>query len=159
MFPPRQGPLHAASSCSALTPSWQDKSVPMSLATHLADVYLIELDKVLSDDAEPAPLLDLLAPFIQLLARTRNSTVHKRLLEIIFVPLLHALRPEDERLSSAPAFGNVVERATVDGKPVDPATLRAALLRALFHEAAQESTIESNRRRIYQLVREEDDDE
>lgn len=27
---------------------WQDKRIPMSLSTHLADIYLEELDKVLA---------------------------------------------------------------------------------------------------------------
>lgn len=136
-----------------LTRSWQDKSVPMSLATHLADVYLVELDKVLADSDAPAPLLDLLSPFIKLLARTRTATVHKRLNEIVFTPLLAALQEDGDE------YENVVANATFEGKVAEKAELRSTLLRAMFNEASQESTIESNRRRIYQLVREEEDDD
>lgn len=132
--------------------SWQDKSVPMSLAAHLGDVYLGELDKVVADAEEAAPLVEILRPHIVLVARTRNATLHRRLMESVFAPLLRALK-------DGGAYENIAEKSTVDGEEVDPAGLRAALLRALFAEAAQESTIESNRRRLYALVREEEDDD
>lgn len=132
--------------------SWEDKSVPMSLATHLGDVYLQELDKVLADSEEPAPLVEILRPHIVLVARTRNSTLHRRLVESVFTPLLAALKDGGE-------FENIAAKSTVDGEEVDARGLRAALLRALFNEAAQESTIESNRRKLYALVRAEEDDE
>ncbi|BEJ16512.1 hypothetical protein CspHIS471_0511170 [Cutaneotrichosporon sp. HIS471] len=131
--------------------SWQDKSVPMSLASHLGDVYLQELDKVLAE-SENAPLIDLLRPHIVLIARTRNATLHRRMVESVFNPLLAGLKDGDE-------YENIATKSTVDGEAVDPAQLRTALLRAMFEEASQESTIESNRRKLYALVRAEDDDD
>ncbi|CAK9784027.1 Nop52-domain-containing protein [Cutaneotrichosporon oleaginosum] len=134
--------------------SWQDASVPMSLATHLGDVYLAELDKVMaSEEGAGAPLIELLRPHIELVARTRNPTLLRRLQESVFAPLLDALKSDGD------AMRNIATKSTVDGRPVDAAALRAALLRALFAEAAQESTRDSNRRRLYALVRAEEDEE
>jgi ribosomal RNA-processing protein 1 len=39
---------------------WDDKRIPMSLATHLADIYLEELDKVLALPEASSQVCDLL---------------------------------------------------------------------------------------------------
>lgn len=131
-----------------LTTRWQDKSVPSSLGTHLADVYMPELDKVVaSGEGAEVPLVEVLRPFILLAARTRTSTVRERFLDTVIKPVLGVLLPEGERPAKTPEWENV---ASLGG--------RKELLKALFETAAQEETVESNRRKIYQLVREEDDE-
>ncbi|TXT04365.1 hypothetical protein VHUM_04132 [Vanrija humicola] len=134
--------------------SWQNRAVPSSLATHLADVYLDELDKVLADeDVQPAPLVALLTPHIALLARTTTPAVHKRLQSVLFDRLLAALKEGDD--DERPA-----KRAkTVGAEAASASAVRSALLKALFKEAAQESAVESNRRKIYAVVRENEDDD
>ncbi|WOO86146.1 Ribosomal RNA processing protein 1 B [Vanrija pseudolonga] len=154
--------------------SWQDRAVPSSLATHLADVYLEELDKVLADeDVEPAPLVAILAPHIALLARTTTPAVHKRLQSVLFDRVLAALK-EDEDEDERPAkrakkeaaattseFPHIAERSALaaGADAASPKAVRSALLKALFKEAAQESAVESNRRKIYAVVRENEDDD
>lgn len=155
--------------------SWQDRAVPSSLATHLADVYLDELDKVLADEeVAPAPLVAILAPHIALLARTTTPAVHKRLQSVLFDRVLSALKEdedEDERPAKrakkdAPAvttseFPHIAERSALaaGAEAASPKAVRSALFKALFKEAAQESAVESNRRRIYAVVRENEDDD
>ena len=56
-----------------------DPKVPPSLAYHLADIYLDELNKALSaPSSKPAPLTTLLAPFVELAARTPSRVVFGR---------------------------------------------------------------------------------
>ncbi|KAL1405072.1 hypothetical protein Q8F55_008695 [Vanrija albida] len=152
--------------------SWQDRSVPTSLATHLADVYLDELDKVLADDdVPPAPLVAVLAPHIALLARTTTPAVHKRLQSAVFDPLLNSLKEDEERPakrakkeaapSSDSEFPNIARRSALAAgqEAAEPAAVRLALVKALFQQAAVESAVESNRRKIYAIVRENDDED
>lgn len=121
---------------------WQDKSVPTSLATHLADVYLTELDKV---GVDGGALVRVLSPHVLLAARTPNATVHKRIMDIVVRPALATLAGEKDEWESIAGIE-------------DAAGVRKALLSSLFTTAAEEVTVESNRRRMYQLVREEDDE-
>jgi ribosomal RNA-processing protein 1 len=164
--------------------SWQDKSVPSSLASHLADVYLEELDKVLAEgDVAPAPVVDLVYPHILLLARTRTQAVHTRLMTVVFTPLITALSPRVVEVVERPAkrlrgpvpvpapvvadddddedalFAAIARTAAVEGKQATKAQAKTALLQAMFKEAAQEGAVESNRRKIYTVVREQGDDD
>lgn len=146
--------------------SWREKSVPTSLATHLADVYLDELDKVMAGAEAPVPLVAVLEPFAQLLANTRTPTVHTRIMSMVFSPTIAALKDdedEDERpakrvRADAQEFENIVANIDVDGDKADKDEAREAVLRAMFNEAAKESAVESNRRKIYTVVREEGDE-
>lgn len=146
--------------------SWREKSVPTSLATHLADVYLDELEKVMAGAEEPVPLVSVLEPFAQLAANTRTPTVHTRLMSMVFSPILAALKDEedeDERpakraRADAQEFENIVENIEVNGEKADKDEAREAVLRAMFKEAAKEDAVESNRRKIYTVVREEGDE-
>jgi ribosomal RNA-processing protein 1 len=145
--------------------------VPTSLATHLADVYLDELDKVLGEDMGNAPLAEVLAPHITLLARTPSKAVHDRLTTVLFHPLLAALAESDDdeegrptkRRKAAPStsatgeFDNIVAHAA--GATVSKKAARAALLKAMFKAAAADGAVEANRRTIYAVVRAEDEDE
>ncbi|OCF33553.1 ribosomal RNA-processing protein 1 [Kwoniella heveanensis CBS 569] len=83
--------------------TWEDRRVPTSIATHIADIYLDELDKALAlpeVDSQPAcPLTSVLQPHIALLTRTPTSTVHARLMSSIFTPLLESLALASPSLS------------------------------------------------------------
>lgn len=145
--------------------SWREKSVPSSLATHLADVYLDELEKVMAGAEEPVPLVPVLEPFAQLLANTRTPTVHTRIMSMVFSPMLTALkdgeddeRPAKRARADAQEFENIVANIEVDGEKADKAEAREAVLKAMFKEAAKEDAVESNRRKIYTVVREEGDE-
>ncbi len=74
--------------------------IPPSLAYHLADVWLDELENsaqsggvVSPSSAPPArglPVADVLRPFISTLATTSNSVLYARLTEAVMRPLLEA---------------------------------------------------------------------
>lgn len=112
--------------------------MPTSLASHLADIWLEELENVLSDETivrpyspllpshrpaahlpprlsapsqPPAPLSLLLSPFTSLLTSTPHTTTYNRLLLSLYTPLLTLLTPS--LATSAP------KRARRD--PEDPA--------------------------------------
>lgn len=72
-----------------------DSKIPSSLSYHLSDVYLEELNKVLSSDEQsptPAPILKVLEPFFTLLAQTSNNAGYTRIQDAFFQPLLGSLR-------------------------------------------------------------------
>ncbi|KAI0094310.1 nucleolar protein,Nop52-domain-containing protein [Irpex rosettiformis] len=78
----------------------EDVKVPSSLPYHLADIYLEELDKALtqspsSDSSDPptppAPLTTLLDPFISLAARTPAKLTVQRIESALLEPLFDAL--------------------------------------------------------------------
>lgn len=143
----------------------------MSLPTHLSDLYLTELDLALAESPTPAPLIPLLSPFIALLANTPTPVVYRRLIDTLFAPLLAALQTGSAE-TDADALPKKRKRAdevyphilmnsttTFGGKKASVDELRSALLQALFMEAAKEGSRESNRRKIYQLWREEGGDD
>ena len=80
----------------------ENPRVPVSLAYHLADIYIEELDKPLeaSEDPLPAPLSTPLEPFLTLAAHALKKTTYERLLSALFELLLSVLSPsalsEDE---------------------------------------------------------------
>jgi len=163
-------------SCTVLTfkPSPSDIRVPTGLAYHLADIYLEELDKALSNSLNatpsplPAPLYTLLKPFLILAAQTSTSITHKRIKSAVFDPLFLALSPpmQDQprsqkciRLDSdTDAYPHLVSNAcyedpNAEGKMAG-ALLRKMLLRSLFEIASQPETRDSNRRKMYALWKE-----
>ncbi|KAE8541763.1 hypothetical protein D1P53_001936 [Cryptococcus gattii VGV] len=166
--------------------TWEDRRVPTSISTHLSDIYLDELNKVLGlpeVDSQPAcPIAAVLQPHITLLARTPLSTVHTRIMSSVFSPLLTSLTlasssldRNDERpakrskksIEDEPMYAHVVMHSCVGegGKQERNSAdqLRNAVLRAMFNEAANPKSTEPNRRKIYKVWREEggddDDDE
>ncbi|WVQ95804.1 hypothetical protein IAU59_002903 [Kwoniella sp. CBS 9459] len=169
--------------------TWEDRRVPTSIATHIADIYLDELDKALAlpeVDSQPAcPLTAVLQPHIALLTRTPTSTVHARLMSSIFSPLLESLALASPSLSlererdgerpskrskkeiNKPMYAHIVMHSCVGNtgsqERSTPEKLRGGLLRAMFEAAADGKAGESNRRKVYQVWREEggddDDDE
>jgi ribosomal RNA-processing protein 1 len=168
--------------------SHTDIRVPTSLAYHLSDIYIEELDKALATPPSssptptstplPAPLSTLLTPFFSLAAHTPTNTTYLRIQSALFEPLFSALSPEDQppslkriKLSSSPAtaeYPNLVNNACVDdpkgeGK-VEGSVLRKRLLRRVFEVASEPETRDSNRRKMYALWKDsvdenEDEDE
>ncbi|KAK8849691.1 hypothetical protein IAR55_005026 [Kwoniella newhampshirensis] len=162
--------------------TWEDPKVPSSIATHLADIYLDELNKALGlpeVDSQPAcPLTAILQPHILLLTRTSTSHVHTRLMNSVFTPLLSSLSlatatPSiDERPSkrskkglSEPMYAHIVMHSCVGDAGKDERDgadkVRKGLLKSMFLAAADGKAGESNRRKVYTVWREEggDDDD
>ena len=150
--------------------------MPTSLAYHLADVYLEELDKAFAnspvDSPLPAPLSALLAPFFTLSARTPTTVTYQRLQSALIDPLLDALSPRtdpDEPPSrkkprlSTPTYANVLSNACSSDPgsegPQSSSSLRKTVLKQLFDVASEPSTRDANRRRLYALWKERTEDE
>ncbi|KAF7303239.1 rRNA processing protein [Mycena kentingensis (nom. inval.)] len=152
-----------------------DIRVPTSLAYHLADIYLQELNKALasSDPAPlPAPLLTVLSPFIHLIAQTPTSITYKRIQGEVFVPLFEALAPPEEdapptkkrRLDSDDSaaqtnqnYPALVANACYDDPesgPMGREELREKLLRRIFDVASEPETRDSSRRKMYAFFKE-----
>jgi ribosomal RNA-processing protein 1 len=89
----------------------------------------------------------------------------------LFTPLIDALalasfaeeRPKKRAKIDEPMYSHVVMRCTPDVRAEKsmPDELRNGVLKAMFQAATEEEAVESNRRKIYKLWREEggDDDE
>ncbi|KAI0720137.1 Nop52-domain-containing protein [Fomitopsis betulina] len=153
----------------------EDIRVPTSLAYHLADIYLEELEKVLGTSSEssppPAPLSTLLDPFVALAARAPTKVTYERIESALLEPLFTALtpKPDDEPPSRkkprlGPAYSNIVANAcATDPKTegaVERVKLRKILLRRIFDVASEEDTRDANRRKMYNLwkIHTEDED-
>jgi ribosomal RNA-processing protein 1 len=154
----------------------EDNRVPVSLAYHLADIYLEELDKALgrTEDALPAPLNTLLEPFLTLASRTINKKTYERLQSALLEPLLSAFSPsaaseeedqaedgDDEgrsrkrRRLSEPCFAHVVANVCASDPKAEgamaPKTVKKALLKRIFDVAGAETTRDVDRRKLYAL--------
>ncbi|KAI9444884.1 Nop52-domain-containing protein [Lactarius indigo] len=154
-----------------------DSRVPLSLKYHLADIYLEELDKVLTWDSEagepcppPVPIDTLTFPFLTLLARTPSSHTFERVMSSVLEPLVHSLTPpgSDEPPSKKRRrlLGNemsfVAENSRASDLPTsNKSSLRRVLLKQVFSIASEEDTRDSNRRRLYKFWKSnlDDDDE
>ncbi|KAI0361012.1 Nop52-domain-containing protein [Trametes cingulata] len=156
----------------------EDLRVPTSLAYHLADIYVEELDKALgnppSPNPLPAPLSTLLSPFFTLAARTPTATTYQRIQSALLDPLYTALdtsHDSDEPPSrkrprlSTPTFPNLVSNAcTIRPKEegaLSSSALKKALLKQMFEAASEPDTRDANRRKLYALWKEhmEDDED
>ncbi|KAI0049251.1 ribosomal RNA processing protein [Auriscalpium vulgare] len=158
-----------------------DNRVPLSLAYHLSDIYLEELDKVLSpstgsdgDELPPAPLDTLLSPFLGLAARTSSKDTYERVRSAFLNPLFEALitthndePPSQKRRRLLESdLTSVVDRTRVSDsatdRPLGKPALRQALLKQLFNVASDPETRDSNRRKLYAFWKsyiEDDEDE
>lgn len=158
--------------------SCDDSRVPTSLAYHLADIYLEELDKALGSSAVdgplPAPLSTLLAPFLALSARTSTALTLQRIQSALLEPLVTTLStghgsdgPSRKRLRlSTNEYPNLVANAceTEPSKEgaISPSALRKAVFKQVFEVASEPDTRDANRRKLYAFWREhmeEDQDE
>ncbi|EJF67193.1 Nop52-domain-containing protein [Dichomitus squalens] len=152
-----------------------DTKVPTSLAYHLADIYLEELDKALGkspvESPLPAPLSTLLAPFLALSARTPTSITLQRIQSALLEPLLTAFasRQDSDEPSrkrprlSTPEFPNLAANACTTNPPkegsLDPFALRKAVLKQVFDVASEPDTRDANRRKLYAFWKEHIEDE
>ncbi|PPQ99546.1 hypothetical protein CVT24_005334 [Panaeolus cyanescens] len=159
-----EGPLNA-----------DDIRVPTSLAYHISDVFVEELDKALSTDAScsPAPLAVLLHPFLNYMARAPTSVAYKRVLGSVLEPLFSALDPNVEsdgetrkskrhKLDDGASYSQLVANSTLDSttssKMAGPA-LKRLLLKRVFDIAGQPETRDSSRRKMYALWKENYDED
>lgn len=148
--------------------------MPTSLAYHLADIYLEELDKALGNHGEPSPpptpLSTLLDPFFTLAARAPTKVTYERIQSALLEPLFTALtpKPEDEPPSRkkprlGPTYANLVANAcSTDPETegaVERSKLRKILLRRMFDVASEEDTRDANRRKMYNLWKSYTEDE
>lgn len=152
--------------------SASDIRVPSSLSYHIADIYIIELEKALgsSPNTPPAPLATLLDPFISLAARTHTAVTYKRIQSVLFEPLLNALDPGSSQSDEPPkakrvrlskddvAYPNLLANACFDNpeqeSSEDGPILKKKLLRRIFEVASEPETRDSNRRKLYALWKE-----
>ncbi|KZT30889.1 Nop52-domain-containing protein [Neolentinus lepideus HHB14362 ss-1] len=157
-----------------------DQRVPASLSYHLADIYLEELDKAMTNapvsEPLPAPLSTLLSPFFILAARTPSNVTYQRIQSALIEPLFSSLKsssPESEAEEASrrkrprlemPGYKNLISNAcSIDPeeeKALPEPQLRAALLRKMFDVASHEDSRDSNRRKMYTVwkVYKEDED-
>jgi ribosomal RNA-processing protein 1 len=156
----------------AFSPSPEDIRVPASLTFHIADVYMEELDKALMvAPALPVPLATIISPFFILAARTQTNTTYKHIQETLFDPLFSALNhsqqeefSDGERSKLESSYSTLVTNSCAsDPKTgaIDSTELRKGLLRQMFEVASAESTRDSNRRKMYAVIKaaKADDDE
>ncbi|KAJ7619196.1 nucleolar protein,Nop52-domain-containing protein [Mycena polygramma] len=154
-----------------------DIRVPTSLAYHLSDIYIEELEKTLASVPEPmlpAPLSTLLTPFFTLAARTPTSTTYKRIQSELFAPLFSALsspqtsddQPPAKRMRLDPdaqqQYPALVANACFDNPsegPIGGPILRKKLLRQIFEIASEPDTRDSSRRKMYALFKESTEDD
>jgi ribosomal RNA-processing protein 1 len=140
----------------------------LSLKYHLADIYLEELDKVLSYDSETgserpprAPLDTLIAPFLTLLALTPSNHTFDRVMSTVLEPLIQSLA--DDGTAEPPSkkrrrlLGNEISSVpdnsciSSNSSTADKSSLHQALLKQVFSVASEQDTRDSNRRRLYKF--------
>ncbi|KAG8983682.1 hypothetical protein FRB93_007079 [Tulasnella sp. JGI-2019a] len=150
-----------------------DQRIPTSLACHIGDVYLEELEKVIaiSESASTIPVLDILYPFMTYCAQISVNSAYKRIMEAVLCPFLAATSnvalssDQEPRLKRVkllalepPSYAIVISRANLrcihDTDPFDPVVatpdaLRKAFLKTMFDVASQPDAREVNRKKMY----------
>ena len=150
-----------------------DIRVPTSLAYHVADIYVEELEKALGNtqDPHPVPVAVVLSPFFTLCAQTPNSTTYKRVQSAVIEPLLSSLGPESPLIDGGEPPKSKKRRlceetclakhacftSASEGK-VEGLELKRMLLRRIFEIGSEATTKESNRRKMYAFWKENYDD-
>ncbi|KAL8278830.1 hypothetical protein RQP46_008701 [Phenoliferia psychrophenolica] len=149
------GPLHVI-----------DPKIPTSVAYHISDLYIDELEKSLSSplsssiplpSSSPLPLPLLLQPLFNTLATAPTTTLFARLSDNGFEPLfLAALPPKPEvgrhrkRKVEAVVEDEDLEFKSILGEQREETGRK--VLKCLFEEGGKKETGEVARRRIYALV-------
>lgn len=153
-----------------------DIRVPSSLSYHLADIYNEELDRALTvQPSAPcsAPLASIITPFLVLAAQTPTATTHKRIQSALLDPLLSALSAPPPRNDQPPskkrvrpdadAYPHITANACFedpDGEgSMDGNVLRKKLLRKVFEVASEAETKDANRRKMYKLWKDGNDED
>lgn len=150
--------------------SSDDIRVPASLAYHISDIYVEELDKALGVGVmpPPAPLAILFEPFFALAARTPTAVTYKRIQDALLNPLFTALvhepysenePPKSKRIrlgAEIHSYPHLTANACYSDSegPLDGAILKKKLLRRIFEVASHPDTRDSNRRKMYALWKE-----
>ena len=151
-----------------------DSRIPHSLAYHLADIYIDELERSLP--AIPAsalrvvPLVPLLQPFLTTFALCPSSTMFARISDNLFSPLFDysvplppqpkSKRRKIESQLAIAEYPRIFEQAQVEemsgneGVEEGRRLCGEGVLKALFEEGGKKETNEVNRRRMYKLWRE-----
>ncbi|OJA19572.1 rRNA processing [Rhizopogon vesiculosus] len=150
-----------------------DIRVPASLAFHLSEIYLEELDKTLlrSESPLPVPMSTLLSPFIVLAARTPTNTTYKHIQSSLFEPLHNALKSSSgppsrkKARTSSSHYSKLLSNACACSPESEGAedadAVRKSILQKIFDVASETETRDANRRRMYAFYKDavEDDDE
>ncbi|PSS29624.1 hypothetical protein PHLCEN_2v2772 [Hermanssonia centrifuga] len=147
----------------------QDTRVPTSLAYHLTDIYLEELDKALGSSSSPilpAPLSTLITPFFALAALTTVNTTYKRVQDALLEPMFTALSPRQidhtkgdtrspKRARVEVLYEDIASNACLSDPKKEGAMemgfVRKALLTYMFDVASKPETRDANRRKLYAL--------
>ncbi|PWN35242.1 Nop52-domain-containing protein [Meira miltonrushii] len=154
-----------------------DVKTPNGLMYHVCDIYLEELDKALSmeaeeeDDTKTVPITSLLKPFIDMAAACHASQHFDRMLKAVIVPYLddclvseteQNARNNVDRASkrqkrstdggSQCEYPNIFKRANASATE-----LRSQVFSELFDVASRAESVEARRRRIYKMCREEEE--
>lgn len=136
----------------------QDTKTPTSIAYHIFDIYLEELEHSLALDQKsdeevvsPVPLIALLQPFLDVLSATNNKSHFQRVITNIIDPIVDAGQVDTDRISkkrrlepSQPSFHKIWSGQKKD--------MKKDILRALFERGANEVTDTINRKRLYAYV-------
>ena len=159
------GPLQQAFACRLelsrtehFYGSLQDTKTPTSIAYHIFDIYLEELEQSLALDqnsyeevVSPVPLIALLQPFLDVLSVTNNKSHFQRVITNIIDPIVDAGQADTDRISkkkrlepSQPSFHKIWSGQKKD--------MKKDILRALFERGANEATETINRKRLYAYV-------
>ncbi|KAG1838345.1 Nop52-domain-containing protein [Suillus tomentosus] len=151
-----------------------DIRVPTSLAFHLSEIYIEELEKALtnSESPTPVPLSTLLSPFIVLAARTPTNTTYRHIQSSLFEPLHNLLKsssgpPSRKKARTlSPDYSKLLVNACTSSSNSDQAmdvdAVRKSILQKIFDVASETETRDANRRRMYTFYKnavEDDEDE
>lgn len=145
-----------------------DPNVPDSLTYHLADVYLVELERALElvsetqqvqgsdEDAELedeesdlplVPTVALLQPFIDTLATAKSKQMYQRIWSTVFEPLLDDTLLAAGRVEDSDDDEDVMDDVVDQGEDEEEADLGDEgdeTSNTIFHSFADESTVEQD---------------
>ncbi|RUS34201.1 nucleolar protein,Nop52-domain-containing protein [Jimgerdemannia flammicorona] len=133
--------------------------VPDSIRYHIIDVWLEELEKVVvaqlstlaEDENFDVPTAALMQPMLNLMGRSPNNVVVKRVIESVFQAVLEKFVQELDRIEAVEDAEDEAEDLLNDTPPYiyDISSIRTAL----FATGADPITLDANRRKIYTLYR------
>lgn len=171
---------NAVLTCTGAPISLDNGRVPPSLAYHLCDIYVEELNKVLFAAIEvtdqphtPIPLARLLQPFVTLASRTPSNHTLERVRTAVFEPLLHSFASptptglySGDNLSGDAVYTILGCNACLwdpnaEGR-IGQTALHLGLLKLVFDTACDPDSRDSNRRKLYAFWKEnvlDDDDD
>jgi len=136
----------------------EDAKTPLSIVSHCAEVFISSLAVVANEtssaSAFPIPLVDLIQPYIRAVCRASSKRIYDIVMDNVFEKLVDNdsemlnRSVKRRRLDAEEALSNL---SGVTFKLPKEFSIRQAVLRALFDQAAQPTTAENNRRKVYAL--------